>query len=98
MDDNALIELFWARSPEAVAQTQEKYGAMCRSLAGRLLRCAEDVEECLNDTYLALWNAIPPCASRSSGILHIESYTQPCHETAIVSVRPEACGGSGGVL
>lgn len=60
MDDNALIELFWERSPEAVELTQQKYGALCRSLAGRLLRCAEDVEECLNDTLVSLWDAIPP--------------------------------------
>ena len=60
MDDQTLIELFWARSPEALTQAKTKYDALCRSLAGRLLGRAEDVEECLNDAYLALWDAIPP--------------------------------------
>lgn len=60
MDSEKLVNLFWARSPEAIAQTQQAYGALCASLAGRLLRRKEDVEECVNDTYLALWNGIPP--------------------------------------
>ena len=60
MDSERLVNLFWARSPEAIAQTQQTYGAFCAKLAARLLRRAEDVEECVNDTYLALWNGIPP--------------------------------------
>lgn len=60
MDSEKLVNLFWDRSPEAIAQTQQAYGELCAKLAGRLLRRAEDVEECVNDTYLALWNGIPP--------------------------------------
>ena len=60
MDDGKIIELFWSRSQEALERTREKYGALCGSLAGRLLRSAEDVEECVNDAYMALWDAIPP--------------------------------------
>lgn len=60
MDNEKLVDLFWARSPEAIAQTQQAYGGLCTNLARRLLRRKEDVEECVNDTYLALWNGIPP--------------------------------------
>ena len=60
MDDIKIIELFWSRSQDALERTREKYGALCVSLAGRLLRSPEDVEECVNDAYMALWDAIPP--------------------------------------
>ena len=60
MDNEKLINLFWARSPEAIPQTHQQYGAMCAGIAKKLLRRREDVEECVNDTYLALWNGIPP--------------------------------------
>lgn len=60
MDDRKIIELFEARSADAIEQTKIKYDPLCRSLAGKLLRSEEDVEECVNDAYLALWNAIPP--------------------------------------
>lgn len=73
MEDERIIDLYNARSQEAITQTDLKYGALCRSLAGRLLHSGEDVEECLNDTYLALWNAIPPAhpAPLSSFLLKI---------------------------
>lgn len=60
MEDQAIIALFEARSPEAIVQTKCKYSSLCRSIAGKLLPSEQDVEECVNDTYLALWNAIPP--------------------------------------
>ena len=67
MDSEKLVNLFWDRSPEAIAQTQQAYGELCAKLAGRLLRRAEDVEECVNDTYLALWNGIPPARPANFG-------------------------------
>lgn len=60
MDDKQIIALFEARSQDAIAETKRKFDPLCRALAGKLLRSEEDVEECLSDTYLALWNAIPP--------------------------------------
>ena len=60
MDDKRIIELFLARDEEAISKTQEKYGALCRSIAAGLLTQREDVEECVNDVMLGLWNAIPP--------------------------------------
>lgn len=60
MEDAQIIRLYQNRDPEAIEQTERKYGALCKTVAGRLLQSPEDAEECANDTYLALWNAIPP--------------------------------------
>ncbi len=60
MDDQKIIELFFKRGEEAIAATSEKYGKMCRSISDRILKNNEDVEECVNDTYLTLWDTIPP--------------------------------------
>lgn len=60
MEDNQIVELYWARSEDAILHTQKKYGAYCTSIAGHILQNGEDVCECVNDTYLAAWNAMPP--------------------------------------
>ena len=60
MTDQLLIDLYFARDKRAVAETKEKYGAWCAAIAWRLLRDSRDVEECLSDCALAVWNAIPP--------------------------------------
>lgn len=60
MDDGRIIELYWARDEEAIARSERKYGAYCRSVARRILESAEDAEECVGDTWLRAWNAIPP--------------------------------------
>lgn len=60
MDDSTILELFWQRSEKAIGSVNEKYGAICRALARNLLRNEQDAEECVNDTYHALWDSIPP--------------------------------------
>lgn len=60
MDDNKIIELYFARDERAIAETQEKYGKLIFSIADNILDSRPDSEECVNDTYLAVWNAIPP--------------------------------------
>ena len=60
MEDDAIIQLFWERSEQAIEETRIKYGKYCRSIAFNVLGSAEDSEECVNDTYLRLWNSIPP--------------------------------------
>lgn len=60
MDDKKIIELFFARDEAALRAIEEKYGALCRYIAANILEKHEDVEECVNDIMLALWNAIPP--------------------------------------
>ena len=60
MEDAAIIELYWRRSEAAIPATAEKYSAYCASIALGILGSPEDTEECLNDTWLGAWNAIPP--------------------------------------
>jgi RNA polymerase sigma-70 factor (ECF subfamily) len=60
MTDKQIIELFFSRSETALSEIEAKYGAFCRDVALRILNDRRDVEECLNDTWLAAWNAIPP--------------------------------------
>ena len=60
MEDAAIIDLYWARSQQAIAESELKYGAYCHAIALRILNRAEDAEECVNDTWLRAWNAMPP--------------------------------------
>ena len=60
MEDEKIIDLYWHRDERAIQETDLKYGRYCRTVIGRILPSAEDAEECLNDTWLHTWNAIPP--------------------------------------
>ena len=60
MEDSEIIRLYWERSADAVAATAGKYGGYCRAIARSILDSEEDAEECVNDAWLKLWNAIPP--------------------------------------
>lgn len=60
MDDAHIIELFFARAESAIAALARRFGARLYAIAMNILNSARDAEECVNDTYLALWNAIPP--------------------------------------
>lgn len=60
MDDEKIVELFFARSEQAISALDDKYGKLCYKIAYNILNNDLDVEECINDTYLAVWNAIPP--------------------------------------
>lgn len=60
MDDKNIVELFWARSEDALRETQSKYGKYCTAIAHNVLDSHEDAEECVNDAYLRTWQSIPP--------------------------------------
>lgn len=60
MTDQDLVDLFLTRSEEAVPALQAQYGPYCRAVAAQLLSDRRDVDECLNDAWLAVWRAIPP--------------------------------------
>lgn len=60
MEDSQIIELYWERSEEAIAETAKKYGAFCHRLAKNILTLHEDAEECVNDAWHKAWSAIPP--------------------------------------
>lgn len=60
MDDKEIIGLYFARSEEALTETEKKYGPYCHSIAYHILENHDDSKECVNDAYLRVWNAIPP--------------------------------------
>ena len=60
MDDKSIVDLFWQRNEQAISKTAEKYEPYLRSIAFRILGDPSDTEECVNDTYNAAWNSIPP--------------------------------------
>ena len=60
MKDERIIELFFERSEQAIKELDGKYGKVFRSLSFKILNNHQDVEECVNDSYLGTWNAIPP--------------------------------------
>lgn len=60
MDDNAIMDLYWARSEKAISETAARYGNYCYAIAYNILSNREDSEESVNDTYLAAWNNMPP--------------------------------------
>lgn len=60
MNDEEIIELYFKRLENAILETEKKYGKLCYNVAKNILNSIEDSKECINDTYLAMWNAIPP--------------------------------------
>ncbi len=60
MDDSRIVELYQERSESAIAETQVKYGRYCFYIAYNILADEWEAEECVNDTYSAAWNSIPP--------------------------------------
>lgn len=60
LDDSKIIDLFYARSEQAIMELSTKYGAVCSKVAKNTLNNSHDAEECVNDAYLGAWNTIPP--------------------------------------
>lgn len=60
MDDRQILKLFFARAEGAIEALAEKCGNTLECIAMNILENREDAQESTNDTYLALWNAIPP--------------------------------------
>ena len=60
MTDQEIVALYWDRDEQAVAVTEKQYGSYCRSIAWNILKNRQDTEECVNDTWLRAWNAMPP--------------------------------------
>ena len=60
MEDTQIVELYWQKNADAISETAGKYGAYCFAIAENILHNTEDSEECVNDTWLHAWNAMPP--------------------------------------
>jgi len=65
MEDKEIIELYNSRSESAIEASQTKYGAYCNTIAYNILGDARDAEECVSDSLLRTWNAIPPAKPAS---------------------------------
>lgn len=60
MNDKEIIALYWDRDESAIAETANRYGNYCYSIAYNILNTVEDAEECVNDTWMNTWKSIPP--------------------------------------
>lgn len=58
--DEHIIELYWQRDERGIHETDVKYGQFLFRIAYNILHDSLDCEECRNDTYIGIWNAIPP--------------------------------------
>jgi RNA polymerase sigma-70 factor (ECF subfamily) len=60
LEDKKIVDLFFERSEQGIAELSEKYGPLLNRIAENILGSRQDAEECVNDTYLAVWNTVPP--------------------------------------
>lgn len=60
MDDREIIALYFDRDERAIAESQKKYGTYCNTIARNIIPNPQDAEECVSETWLRAWNAIPP--------------------------------------
>ena len=60
MNDQSIIDLYFARDERAILETERAHGGACMSVSMSILNNRQDAEECVNDTWLRAWNAIPP--------------------------------------
>ena len=60
MSDETLVQQFWNRNEDAIAESKRQYESYCLYIANNILNNEEDSEECLNDALLAAWESIPP--------------------------------------
>lgn len=92
MTDSAIIDLYLRRDSRALSETDARYGAYCLTIAANILRCREDAEESVNDTYLAAWNTIPPTRPDS-----LKAYLgRICRRLSISALRAKTAQKRGG--
>ena len=65
MEDEEIIALYFSRDENAISETSKKYGRYCKYIASRILYNEQDEEEVINDTYLKVWNTVPPQSPQS---------------------------------
>ncbi len=65
MNDQDIINLYFARDEQAIRETDNKYGNLCMQISMNVLASKPDAEECVSDTYLKTWNSIPPTRPNS---------------------------------
>ncbi len=60
MEDEQILKLYWDRDERAITETRTKYGSYCFTVANNILENTQDAEECVSDTWMHAWQAIPP--------------------------------------
>ncbi len=60
MDDSKILTLLWERAEQAIEALQKRFGKLLHRIAMNILEQEQDAQECENDTYLAVWNTVPP--------------------------------------
>ena len=68
MTDERIVALFWERSENAIAETDQQYGRYFHYIAFGILSDDEDAKEIVNDTYLKAWNTTPPKSGQAASI------------------------------
>lgn len=97
MEDERIIDLYFDRDEAAITETKAKYGRLCYSIAFNILGSHPDSEECENDTYLGLWNAIPPTRplvfsaflskiARNLSLKRLEAMTRQKRKATLISI------------
>lgn len=77
LQDHEIVALYHARDEQAIHHSQRQYGPYCRTVAMNILNSPPDAEECVNDTWVAAWNSMPPqkpqnlCAYLGKLVRHI---------------------------
>ena len=97
MEDTAIIALFQKRSEDAIREVEKKYRSLLLRIAGNIVNIPSDAEECLSDTYLRLWNTIPPAcpaslrnfAARITRNAAIDRYRKAAHSPQAASIGSE---------
>lgn len=59
MTDLEIVDLYWKRNADAISYSAHKYGSYCHHVAGNILSNSQDIEECINDTWVGAWNSMP---------------------------------------
>ena len=67
LKDHEIIALFFERSERAITELISKYGAAIKNVASNILKDPQDAEEAVSDTYLTVWNRIPPTKPKYLG-------------------------------
>ena len=80
MEDHQIVELYWKRDPQAIRETENKYGHYLTKIALNILADLEDSKESVNDTYLKAWNSMPP---HKPGILATYLTVERCVQVSI---------------
>ena len=92
MEDQKIIDLFFARDEQALQECQRNYGGYCHAVARSVLGNDGDAEEAVSDAMMAAWNSIPPQRPRQ-----LKAYLARLARNAAVSAwRARTAGKRGG--